>query len=46
MPDIPKVEFNASVSQVHGKVDRWGYREQNGQTVVLPYQKQADQPTA
>jgi hypothetical protein len=42
---MAKVEFNSSVSQVHGKVDRWVYRERDGRAQVFPYQKQKDRPT-
>jgi len=40
-----KVELNSSLSQLHGKVDHWVYREREGNTQVFPYQKQENSPT-
>ena len=42
---MAKVELNSSLSQLHGKVDQWVYREREGKTQVFPYQKQEDRPT-
>lgn len=42
---MAKVELNSSLSQLHGKVDQWVYRERDGKTQVFPYQKQEDSPT-
>ena len=42
---MAKVELNSALSQLHGKVDQWVYRERDGKTQVFPYQKQQDNPT-